>query len=836
MSWSNLKAGISVVVKENNNQEITGTNLQNVLITIVNSLGANATCGGIAHPNTSPGTPDGPVFWIASGPGVYVNFGNTKIDNTGIFTWNGTSWSFEELDFMKNMQTDIANSVLQSVSFGVTGNTATLTIKQKGYDAITVSVPIATDSQSGFMTAADKDKLDSTYSKQEIDAEVDAIRDAIKKKQDKLAAGDDATRLNGAKLSTKQIFTGSIDTIAGAVPMLLPAGGCIYNSADKKLYIGDSNNQPVEVAKPNDFLFFSNGKLYHYQFGNFGEVETGGTTLVAGDKATRIIDDNLETKQIYKGKVININGVPVALAVGAYCFNTATKKLYVGDSDNQSVEVAKPDDFLFIDTSSGTTYRCDGTTLNNIANIKTINGQSLLGGGNVQLTGADFLLEQGAELTINEAVNSNTDALQKKLDKAAFDSFDKHPATYFSGFVSNIDAARYPKSCPFGLKQFSVVFDRRYTSDIIFREGYKVFELNGANAANDYLYLNINGWQIDFHARKSGGTAYNSKYLGSLSSQGTDHCIFTFNLETGEIKAYYSGELAWTDQLNDWDFDTYYPSNCKTYSLNPAVVSGKLGCALLNYCISDDDAAKLYQAGCYFDNFMPATYICYDKDVRKLTSYDKIRTSTNNVTLSAENEAIRIECSKSNGNEYLTYDNFIAPRDTAKMTRCTAHIKVISGDNFKFVGFAIHGYLTAKIYDSSDGSLYCEGAAKALLAGHEYDLLSIGVPNSAGGYLLNFSHGDSGVCEVSDITVTNLGAFLLCAPQNYVGSRFKQGNGEILNLNGGEAFYDLYKPRIVSTKGYPQFNGQLCITPADGKVYIAVRTAKGYTWKQINNT
>lgn len=499
-------------------------------------------------------------------------------------------------------------------------------------------------------------------------------------------------------------------------------------------------------------------------------------------------------------------------------------------------------------------------------NIKTVNGQSLLGSGNIQLTGEDMLLEHGAGLTINEAVNSNTDelknkldkasivqttgtatdkvmsqksvtdALQNKLDKAVFDSFDKHPPTYFNGFVSNIDAARYPKSCPFGLKQFSVVFDRRYTSNTISNEDYKVFELNGANAANDYLYLRIYGWQIDFHARKSGGTAYNSKYLGSLSSQGTDHCIFTFNLETGEIKAYYSGELAWTDQLNDWDFDTYYPADCKTYSLNPAVVSGKLGCALLNYCISDDDAAKLYQAGCYFDNFMPAPYICYDKDVRKLTSYNEIRTSTNNVTLVAENGAIRIECNKSFNNEYLTYDNFIPSRDTVKMMRYTAHIKVISGDNFKFVGFGINGRFAAKIYDSSDGSLYCEGAAKALLAGHEYDLLYIGVPNSAGWYLLNFSHGDSGVCEVSDITVTNLGAFLLCAPQNYIGSSFLQGNGEAISLNGGEAFYDLYKPRIVSTKGYPQFNGQICITPADGKVYIAVRSAKSYVWKQINNT
>lgn len=156
--------------------------------------------------------------------------------------------------------------------------------------------------------------------------------------------------------------------------------------------------------------------------GSSGTISYQDTTYASGDKATRIIDDNLETKQIYKGTVINTNGVPQGLAVGAYCFNTATKTLYVGaQHDNAMVTdtVPKPDDFLFVDTKSGTTYRCDGTTLQNIANIKTINGQSLLGGGNIQLTGADFLLEQGAELTINEAVNSNTEALQNKLDKAS---------------------------------------------------------------------------------------------------------------------------------------------------------------------------------------------------------------------------------------------------------------------------------------------------------------------------------------------------------------------------------------------------------------------------------
>lgn len=96
-------------------------------------------------------------------------------------------------------------------------------------------------------------------------------------------------------------------------------------------------------------------------------VSIATTTLVAGDGATRINASALSTKQIYRGRVININGVPVALKVGEYCFNIATKKLYVGDSNSQPVKVAMPDDFLFIDTESGTTYRCDGTTLHNIA-------------------------------------------------------------------------------------------------------------------------------------------------------------------------------------------------------------------------------------------------------------------------------------------------------------------------------------------------------------------------------------------------------------------------------------------------------------------------------------
>ena len=63
----------------------------------------------------------------------------------------------------ESIETDIAKLVVQNVSFEVTGSTATLTIKQAGYAAKTVNVPVATDEQSGIITAAQKVKLDTAY-------------------------------------------------------------------------------------------------------------------------------------------------------------------------------------------------------------------------------------------------------------------------------------------------------------------------------------------------------------------------------------------------------------------------------------------------------------------------------------------------------------------------------------------------------------------------------------------------------------------------------------------------------------------------------------------------
>ena len=94
-NYATLKAAIQQVVKTNGNNEITGALLQQSLLTMVNSFGANYQFVGVAQPSTNPGTPDQNVFYIA-GAGTYVNFGNTTVPvgQLGLFKYNG-SWTFE---------------------------------------------------------------------------------------------------------------------------------------------------------------------------------------------------------------------------------------------------------------------------------------------------------------------------------------------------------------------------------------------------------------------------------------------------------------------------------------------------------------------------------------------------------------------------------------------------------------------------------------------------------------------------------------------------------------------------------------------------------------------
>lgn len=93
-NYATLKAAIADVVKTNGEQEITGANLQSVLLAIVNSIGADYIFAGVATPDTNVGTPDQNVFYL-TGTGDYYNMGaavSVPIGYVGVFKFNG-SWT-----------------------------------------------------------------------------------------------------------------------------------------------------------------------------------------------------------------------------------------------------------------------------------------------------------------------------------------------------------------------------------------------------------------------------------------------------------------------------------------------------------------------------------------------------------------------------------------------------------------------------------------------------------------------------------------------------------------------------------------------------------------------
>lgn len=94
-NWTTLKKAIANIIKANGNQKITGGVLQGALNSIISTVGENATFIGLANPSTNPGTPNGPVFYIATEPGVYANFSGLTLaeGEAAILQWNNGAWS-----------------------------------------------------------------------------------------------------------------------------------------------------------------------------------------------------------------------------------------------------------------------------------------------------------------------------------------------------------------------------------------------------------------------------------------------------------------------------------------------------------------------------------------------------------------------------------------------------------------------------------------------------------------------------------------------------------------------------------------------------------------------
>ena len=120
-NWSTLKASVAKLIKTNGNQEITGQLLQNVLNSIIHNVGQNATFAGIATLTTNPGTPDGPVFYLATTAGTYPNFSGIEVldGEAVIFEWNNGAWTKKVTGFATKEKLSELGSKLCVINAGM---------------------------------------------------------------------------------------------------------------------------------------------------------------------------------------------------------------------------------------------------------------------------------------------------------------------------------------------------------------------------------------------------------------------------------------------------------------------------------------------------------------------------------------------------------------------------------------------------------------------------------------------------------------------------------------------------------------------------------------------
>ena len=76
-------------------EAVTIGKLEPSIQSLITNISKNASFAGIATPTTNPGTPDGPVFYLATQAGTYSNFSGIKLTEgeVAILQWNNGTWT-----------------------------------------------------------------------------------------------------------------------------------------------------------------------------------------------------------------------------------------------------------------------------------------------------------------------------------------------------------------------------------------------------------------------------------------------------------------------------------------------------------------------------------------------------------------------------------------------------------------------------------------------------------------------------------------------------------------------------------------------------------------------
>jgi hypothetical protein len=272
------------------------------------------------------------------------------------------SLSSTEQDSIKTL---INKNVLKEVSFTAQESEATLSISSAG-KTITCSVPIATDSTSGFITAADKVKIKSAYNMAETAKNSAATNSnsikAIKTRVDTLETHDNYAYTEELKSTTIPAMQSDITELQDSVGT---ANGIAPLDSNSKV---STDYLPSSIDNVKEFKSIVSGITPQQTTASNKSTDSNVVVFFNSDTnrfvlgVVKLSVDSGSESPVLKAAVTGSDTTETVTSLYTYYYNWDDADLFGSSIDEGNGRI--PDNGkIYVCTDTNTTYRWNGSTL-----------------------------------------------------------------------------------------------------------------------------------------------------------------------------------------------------------------------------------------------------------------------------------------------------------------------------------------------------------------------------------------------------------------------------------------------------------------------------------------